>query len=113
MPLEPAEPTYRGEVARRWRYLDGGGEIGVISSVTQPFCGTCTRVRLTAEGTLFTCLFGTTGVDLRAPLRAGVDDDELRGVLSDVWRTRRDRYSEQRSQATRVLPKVEMSRIGG
>ena len=113
LPLEPLEPLYPGEVASRWRYRDGRGEIGVISSVTQPFCGTCTRARLTAEGVLYTCLFATRGVDLRAPLREGADDDSLRALLSSVWSARADRYSELRSEETRALPKVEMSRIGG
>jgi GTP 3',8-cyclase len=112
-PLEPADPNYRGEVARRWRYVDGAGEIGVISSVTQPFCGDCTRARLSAEGSLYTCLFATAGTDLRAPLRAGAADDELAEILRGVWERRADRYSEIRSEATVALPKVEMSYIGG
>jgi cyclic pyranopterin phosphate synthase len=112
-PLEALASGYRGEVASRWRYRDGGGEIGVISSVTQPFCGTCTRARLTAEGVLYTCLFGTQGVDMRGPLRDGLDDAELRARLESVWVARTDRYSELRSKATVDLPKVEMSRIGG
>ena len=113
LPLEPLEPRYAGEVASRWRYRDGGGEIGVISSVTQPFCRTCTRARLTAEGVLYTCLFGTDGLDLRSVLRGGADDAALRGVLEGAWASRMDRYSELRSEATAALPKVEMSRIGG
>jgi cyclic pyranopterin phosphate synthase len=113
LPLEPLTAHYSGEVAARWRYLDGGGEIGVISSVTGPFCSTCTRARLTAEGELFTCLFGTAGTDFRAPLREGADDAELRSRLVAVWARRTDRYSELRSGATRLRPKVEMSRIGG
>jgi len=113
LPLEPMGAQYSGEVATRWRYRDGAGEIGVISSVTQPFCSSCTRARLTAEGVLFTCLFGTAGTDLRGPLREGVDDAGLRARLSEVWSRRTDRYSEVRSQVTRELPKVEMSRIGG
>jgi cyclic pyranopterin phosphate synthase len=113
LPLEPLPPLYPGEVATRWRYLDGGGEIGVISSVTQPFCGACTRARLTAEGVLYTCLFGTRGSDLRTPLREGMDDEALRAQLASLWSRRADRYSELRSQATAALPKVEMSRIGG
>ena len=112
-PLEPLAPTYRGEVATRHRYLDGSGEIGVISSVTQPFCATCTRARLTAEGVLYTCLFGTDGVDVRATLRGSTDDDAVREQLARVWGARIDRYSELRSAATADLPKVEMSRIGG
>ncbi len=113
LPLASLEPQYPGEVATRWRYRDGVGEIGVISSVTQPFCGACTRARLTAEGVLYTCLFGTEGVDLRSPLREGKDDGALRTLVADVWSGRTDRYSESRSDATVALPKVEMSRIGG
>jgi GTP 3',8-cyclase len=113
LPLEPLPPQYRGEVATRWRYLDGGGEIGVISSVTQPFCGACTRARLTAEGVLYTCLFGVRGSDLRAPLRAGIEDEALRARVASLWSDRTDRYSELRSEATVALPRVEMSRIGG
>ena len=113
LPLEPVEPLYPGEVASRWRYRDGAGEIGVISSVTEPFCGACTRARLTAEGHVYTCLFGTRGTDLRAPLRAGATDADLRALLAGVWGARNDRYSEARSRATRDLPRVEMSRIGG
>ena len=113
LPLEPLTPLYQGEVAARYRYRDGGGEIGVISSVTQPFCAGCTRARLTAEGALYTCLFGTDSVDVRAKLRAGSDDEAVRDQLLEVWRTRRDRYSELRSAATADLPRVEMSRIGG
>ncbi len=113
MPLEPVDPNYQGEVADRWRYRDGGGEIGLISSVTEPFCSTCTRARLTAEGELYTCLFGVSGHDLRAPLRAGATDEELAERIRAVWRVRADRYSELRSLATVRLPKVEMSHIGG
>jgi GTP 3',8-cyclase len=113
LPLEPLPPQYPGEVATRWRYLDGGGEIGVISSVTQPFCGACTRARLTADGVLYTCLFGVRGSDLRTPLRAGIEDDALREHLATLWSARTDRYSELRSEATVALPRVEMSRIGG
>jgi cyclic pyranopterin phosphate synthase len=112
-PLEPLPARYPGEVASRWRYRDGAGEIGIISSVTQPFCGACTRARLTAEGVLYTCLFGTQGVDMRTPLRDGLDDTELRARLAAVWSARTDRYSELRSKETVELPKVEMSRIGG
>jgi cyclic pyranopterin phosphate synthase len=112
-PLEPADPNYRGEVAQRWRYRDGAGEIGVIASVTQPFCGDCTRARLSAEGSLYTCLFATAGTDLRAPLRAGASDEELAAIIRGVWERRSDRYSEIRSEATVALPKVEMSYIGG
>ncbi len=113
LPLEPVEPAYRGEVARRYRYTDGGGEIGVIASVTQPFCGDCTRARLSSEGTLYTCLFAADGHDLRAPLRAGADDEELAARIVQAWAARTDRYSELRTAQTVALPKVEMSRIGG
>jgi GTP 3',8-cyclase len=113
LPLEPVEPAYRGEVANRWRYLDGSGEVGVISSVTQPFCGDCTRARLSADGQVYTCLFAVKGHDLRALLRGGASDDELAAALADIWRARTDRYSELRSAETADLPKVEMSYIGG
>jgi cyclic pyranopterin phosphate synthase len=113
LPLEPIEPNYRGEVARRWRYRDGSGEIGVIASVTQPFCGDCTRARLSAEGRLYTCLFGLRGHDLRALVRGGVSDEELREAIGRIWARRGDRYSELRSANTADLPKVEMSYIGG
>ena len=112
-PLEPAEANYRGEVARRWRYRDGTGEIGVIASVTQPFCGDCTRARISAEGRLYTCLFATKGHDLRALVRSGAADDDLRDAIGAIWSRRTDRYSELRSQDTSDLPKVEMSYIGG
>ncbi len=112
-PLQPAPPNYPGEVATRHRYLDGGGEIGVIASVTQPFCGGCTRARLSAEGSLYTCLFAARGRDLREPLRAGADDDELRALIGRTWARRGDRYSELRSAATTARPRVEMSHIGG
>jgi cyclic pyranopterin phosphate synthase len=111
--IEPVEPAYRGEVARRWRYRDGKGEVGVIASVTQPFCGDCTRARLSAEGKLFTCLFALRGHDLRALIRGGADDAELEAAIRGVWSARADRYSELRSEATADLPKVEMSYIGG
>ena len=113
LPLVPVEPAYRGEVARRYRYSDGGGEVGVIASVTQPFCGDCTRARLSAEGRLFTCLFAVRGHDLRALIRGGASDEELAAALGDIWRVRADRYSELRSSATEALEKVEMSYIGG
>ena len=113
LPLEPAEANYRGEVAKRWRYADGSGEIGVIASVTQPFCGDCTRARISAEGRLYTCLFGLRGHDLRARIRGGASDEELQQALSAIWGKRTDRYSELRSEATVNLPKVEMSYIGG
>ena len=112
-PLEPVEPAYRGEVARRWRYVDGAGEIGVIASVTQPFCGDCTRARLSAEGKLYTCLFAVRGHDLRAVVRDGASDDELESAIGAVWSRRTDRYSELRTDATAALPKIEMSYIGG
>jgi GTP 3',8-cyclase len=112
-PLEPMEPRYRGEVAGRWRYLDGRGEIGLIASVTQPFCGDCTRARLSAEGKLYTCLFSAIGHDLRAPLRGGVTDAELDRLISDIWGVRDDRYSERRAAATDRLPKIEMFALGG
>jgi GTP 3',8-cyclase len=112
-PLEPVEPAYRGEVARRWRYADGAGEIGVIASVTQPFCGDCTRSRLSAEGRIYTCLFATRGHDLRALLRSGAGDEVLHQRIGRVWARRADRYSEIRSERTVDLPKVEMSYIGG
>jgi GTP 3',8-cyclase len=112
-PLEPLNANYPGEVARRYRYRDGAGEIGVIASVTEPFCGACTRARLSAEGRLFTCLFATKGFDVRAVLRGGASDKELAEAVSGVWRARADRYSEIRSAETLDLPKVEMSYIGG
>jgi cyclic pyranopterin phosphate synthase len=112
-PLEPVEPGYRGEVARRWRYCDGGGEIGVIASVTQPFCGDCTRARLSADGSLYTCLFATRGHDLRGLLRGGASDEEISGAIAAVWGRRTDRYSELRTAETADLAKVEMSYIGG
>ncbi|MFQ5946824.1 MAG: GTP 3',8-cyclase MoaA [Acidimicrobiia bacterium] len=113
LPLEPVDPNYRGEVARRWRYRDGGGEIGVIASVTQPFCGDCTRARLSADGKLYTCLFATDGHDLRALLRGGTSDTEILSAITEIWRARTDRYSEIRSAETVGLDKVEMSYIGG
>jgi cyclic pyranopterin phosphate synthase len=112
-PLEPGEPSYRGEVANRYRYRDGAGEIGLIASVTQPFCGDCTRARLSADGKLFTCLFAVHGFDLRRLLRGGADDEEIAAAIAGVWRRREDRYSEIRSSETIGLPKVEMSYIGG
>ncbi len=112
-PLEPIDPNYPGEVAERWRYLDGAGEVGVISSVTQAFCSSCTRMRLSTEGSLFTCLFADSGHDLKAMLRAGASDDELRNEIAAVWQRRDDRYSELRTAETAKLRKVEMSYIGG
>jgi cyclic pyranopterin phosphate synthase len=113
MPLEPLDPNYQGEVAERWRYKDGSGEIGVVASVTQAFCRTCTRARLTAEGKLFTCLFGIKGFDLRDMLRGGATNEEVSQAIARVWSKRTDRYSEIRSEKTVALPKVEMSHIGG
>ncbi len=113
LPLDIVAPNYRGEVANRWRYRDGGGEIGVIASVTQPFCGNCTRARLSADGKLYTCLFAIDGHDLREPLRNGASDDDLRTLVGNVWSVRTDRYSELRSEATTALPKIEMFAIGG
>ena len=112
-PLEPVERNYAGEVAERWRYADGGGEFGIITSVTQPFCGSCTRARLTAEGEMFTCLFASTGHDLRAMIRGGASDEEIAATIGAVWRRRDDRYSEIRSEETAATAKVEMSHIGG
>ncbi|MSQ42457.1 MAG: GTP 3',8-cyclase MoaA [Dehalococcoidia bacterium] len=112
-PLEPVEANYPGEVARRYRYCDGAGEIGFITSVTQPFCGTCTRARLSAEGRLYTCLFAVAGTDLRGALRSGAGDAAIGALLDRTWRARDDRYSEQRSDATAGLRRVEMSYIGG
>jgi cyclic pyranopterin phosphate synthase len=112
-PLEPVDPDYRGEVASRYRYRDGAGEIGVISSVSQPFCGDCTRARLSADGRLFTCLFATSGHDVRAVLRSVGDDGTLTDALRAIWTGRSDRYSELRSLETVELAKVEMSFIGG
>jgi cyclic pyranopterin phosphate synthase len=113
LPLEPIEANYRGEVARRYRYKDGGGEIGVIASVTQPFCAGCTRARLSSEGMLYTCLFGAAGHDFRALLREGRSDEEIAAYLRTIWSRRDDRYSEVRTQQTTPLRKVEMSHIGG
>ncbi len=119
LPLEPVDPNYSGEVASRWRYVDGSGEIGVITSVSSPFCGDCTRARLTTEGSLVTCLFADGGVDLRAPLRSGADDDALRDLIASTWTARTDRYSEERAgllQVEGTTPKrerVEMYQIGG
>jgi GTP 3',8-cyclase len=112
-PLEPVDAAYRGEVARRWRYADGAGEVGVIASVTQPFCGDCTRARLSADGRLFTCLFAVKGHDLRALVRSGTSDAELAAHVEGIWSKRADRYSELRSAKTADLPKIEMSYIGG
>ncbi len=112
-PLEQCDPNYRGEVAERWRYRDGSGEIGVIASVTQAFCRDCTRVRLSTEGSLYTCLFGTAGHALKPLLRSGASDDDIAAAIDSVWRKREDRYSEIRTAETVKLHKVEMSYIGG
>lgn len=112
--LEPAEPLYRGEVAARYRYKDGGGEIGVISSVSQPFCAGCTRIRLSADGKLYTCLFGVAGHDLRPLLRECKTDEDLAAFIGGIWSVRKDRYSELRASHTPgLLPRIEMSYIGG
>ena len=113
MPLESIPPNYPGEVADRWRYADGGGEVGVIASVTTPFCGACTRARISADGQLYTCLFAVKGTDLRGPLRAGGSDADVGTLIRSVWAARTDRYSELRSEATADLPRVEMFAMGG
>ena len=119
LPLEPAASNYRGEVASRYRYKDGSGEIGMIASVSQPFCGDCTRARLSTDGKLVTCLFAKNGEDLRGPMRAGASDSELRALILSVWEGRVDRYSEERSANTdldgyvRSGRKIEMYQIGG
>ncbi|MEO6369001.1 MAG: GTP 3',8-cyclase MoaA, partial [Steroidobacteraceae bacterium] len=114
-PLRPVRPDYVGEVARRYTFEDGKGEVGFISSVTQPFCGACSRARLSSDGSLYTCLFAQTGTDLRGPMRAGVDDDELTRIIRNTWTQRADRYSEQRVvlRTKASVPKVEMNYIGG
>ncbi|MEX0797590.1 MAG: GTP 3',8-cyclase MoaA [Acidimicrobiia bacterium] len=113
-PVEPIAPNYPGEVARRYRYLDGAGEVGLIASVTQPFCGSCTRVRLSPDGSIFTCLFAGTGTDLKEPIRSGATDAELGSLIGAVWSRRSDRYSEIRSsQTVSIGQRVEMSYIGG
>src|SRR5690348_203948 len=112
-PVEPVEAERPDATARRWRYLDGAGEVGVVASVTQPFCGGCSRARLSAEGRLYTCLFAARGHDLRAPLRLGASDEELVEQLHGIWTRRTDRYSELRTAETASLPKIEMSYIGG
>ncbi|HET9701689.1 MAG TPA: GTP 3',8-cyclase MoaA [Burkholderiales bacterium] len=113
MPLEPVDPSYPGEVAERWRYRDGSGEIGIIASVTQAFCRDCTRMRLSTEGKLYTCLFATDGHDIKSLLRGGASDEEISAFITGVWRKRADRYSEIRTQHTAGLRKIEMSYIGG
>ncbi|MGH3930842.1 MAG: GTP 3',8-cyclase MoaA, partial [Pseudonocardiaceae bacterium] len=112
-PIEPLDPRYRGEVANRYRYLDGASEVGVIASITKPFCQTCTRARLSAKGELYTCLFSGAGHDLRGLLRSGANDDELEATIRGIWHRRTDRYSAQRTSETTGLAKVEMSYIGG
>jgi len=113
MPLEPADPNYTGEVANRWRYKDGSGEIGVIASVTQAFCRDCTRARVSTEGQLYTCLFATSRHDLRALLRGNASDEAIHAAIGKVWTNRTDRYSEIRGAQTAPLKKIEMSYIGG
>lgn len=113
MPLEQTERNYKSEVALRYRYQDGGGEIGLIASVTMPFCGACSRMRLSAEGSIYTCLFASQGTDLRGPMRAGASDDELEQIVRQTWGSRVDRYSEIRSEHTDAAHKVEMYHIGG
>ena len=113
MPLEALPASYAGEVASRFRYRDGSGEVGVIASVTQPFCRACTRARLSAEGELYTCLFAASGTDLKTPLRAGATDEELVERIRAVWAVRADRYSELRAAGTADGPRVEMFAIGG
>ena len=112
MPIEPAEANYRGEVAKRWRYLDGGGEIGIISSVSNPFCGDCSRARLSATGSIYTCLFASEGHDLKPLLKTG-STEALSEHLKRIWEIREDRYSETRTSVVTLRPKVEMSFIGG
>jgi cyclic pyranopterin phosphate synthase len=115
-PIQPISPNYRGEVAERWRFDDGAGEIGFISSVSQPFCGACSRARLSSEGKFYTCLFASQGIDLRAPLRAGANDAELLSIIRGVWAGRVDRYSEQRDElrnSDKDAKKIEMYYIGG
>jgi cyclic pyranopterin phosphate synthase len=112
-PMEPLSPVVHGEVAERYAYADGATEIGIISSVTRPFCSTCVRARLSAKGELFTCLFAASGHDLRAPLRSGANEEELSLLVGNIWRGRADRYSELRSSISKPRSKVEMSYIGG
>ena len=111
--LEPVVAQELGEVARRWRHVDGGGEIGIISSVSEPFCGDCCRARLSADGHLYTCLFASSGHDLKEPLRAGASDSELRELVTGIWQGRSDRYSEERAEMTEDVQRIEMSYIGG
>jgi cyclic pyranopterin phosphate synthase len=114
--MRPISENYKGEVAQRWRFDDGGGEVGFISSVSQPFCGACSRARLSSEGKFYTCLFATHGLDLRAPLRAGTSDADILQLIRGVWNGRTDRYSELREQLRATAPeakKIEMNYIGG
>jgi cyclic pyranopterin phosphate synthase len=111
--LEPVDAAYRGEVAARYRFVDGGGEIGFISSVSEPFCGDCTRLRLAADGTVYTCLFASEGTDIKTPMRSGATDDEIARIVADLWASRDDRYSELRGSTPIDFPRVEMSYIGG
>ena len=111
-PLTPAQPNYHGEVAERYRFDDGAGEVGFISSVSEPFCGSCTRGRLSSDGQLYTCLFASRGTDLKGPLRTGLSDEQLRALITGVWSQREDRYSELRARSP-ATEKVEMYYIGG
>jgi len=111
--LVPVEEAYAGEVASRYRFEDGQGEIGFISSVSEPFCGDCSRLRLAADGTVYTCLFATGGTDIKAPMRSGASDEELGEILSQIWLNRDDRYSELRGAVPIDFPRIEMSYIGG
>ncbi|MEO6602179.1 MAG: GTP 3',8-cyclase MoaA [Polyangiaceae bacterium] len=113
LPLEPLPPNYTGEVAKRYRYRDGSGEVGIITSVTQPFCGVCARLRLSADGQIFGCLFARVGTDVRSALRASNEDEQLNATLRGFWQARGDRYSELRSAGTVHLPRLEMSYLGG
>jgi len=113
LPIQATKPNYKGEVAKRWHYKDGGGEIGIISSVSQPFCGDCSRARLSAVGSIYNCLFASQGHDIRELLRSGADDEKLFSWVKNLWNAREDRYSETRSQVVVLKPKVEMSYIGG
>ncbi len=111
--LEPVDAAYRGEVSARYRFIDGGGEIGFISSVSEPFCGDCTRLRLAADGTVYTCLFASSGTDIKTPMRTGATDDDIAQIVADLWSSRDDRYSELRGSTPIAFPRVEMSYIGG
>ncbi len=113
LPLKPVEANYRGEVAARYRDCEGGGEIGFISSVSQPFCGDCTRLRLSSDGSMYTCLFAAKGIDLRTMMREGRSDDCVSQAIAGIWKSRGDRYSEERAFSEGTVEKVEMSRIGG